>query len=268
MLNPSAPRKEILEEREDKEDKEREGSKGASRTPPHKSLVKPEGKPYTYAILQETSEEESETWIYFIRYQGNEEALKHLERQISSVLWEIDDGLCVYDMEMNYLVSERTAKEMTKVDLNHTSFHRKFDGKLKMIDLGFRSDDSTRRKMKRAFKVLGYGRIDEYIDEEDIDPEDMCDENDENNTSSEDESSSSSEEDERERRRERRREKRDEPRQEPVQKRREKREEHKPRAESDDEENNDKRRLPKVMQKVEIPRIAKIKQGKHKHRDK
>ena len=35
-------------------------------------------EPRKYAILQETSGEESESWLYFIRYQGNEEALAHL----------------------------------------------------------------------------------------------------------------------------------------------------------------------------------------------
>lgn len=128
---------------------------------------------YTYATLMETSGEESESWYYFIRYQGNEEALKHLSDQIESVDWYILDDLSTFDIEIGYLVSERTAKEMTKIDMNHTSFHRKFDGKLKKIDLGFKPRHSTEKKMSKAFDILSYGQIEDYVTDEDIDPEDM-----------------------------------------------------------------------------------------------
>ena len=127
----------------------------------------------TYAILQETSGEESESWLYFIKYQGNEDALSHLEKQLEKVDWYIVDDLSTFDLETNFLVCERTAKEMTKVDLNYYSFHRKFDGKLKNIDLGFKDHHSNEKKMSKAFNVLGYGKIEDFIDQEDIDPEDI-----------------------------------------------------------------------------------------------
>ena len=130
-----------------------------------------------YAILQETNGEENETWINFIRYKGNEDALEHLAKQFSTVEFYILDDLSTFDLETDYLVSELTAKEMSKVDLNHYSFHRKFDGVLKKIDLKLKDGQSNDRKLKNIFKVLGYGRIDEYIDEEDIDPEDMRENN-------------------------------------------------------------------------------------------
>jgi hypothetical protein len=126
-----------------------------------------------YAILQETNGGENETWINFIKYQGNEEALEHLGKQLSTVEFYILDDLSTFDLETDYLVSELTAKEMSKVDLNHYSFHRKFDGVLKKIDLKLKDKQSNDRKLKNVFKVLGYGRIDEYIDGEDIDPEDL-----------------------------------------------------------------------------------------------
>jgi hypothetical protein len=132
--------------------------------------------PYTYAILQETSGEEYETWLYFIRYQGNEEALAHLQKQLEEVEWYIIDDLSTFDLELNYLVSELTAKEMTKVDLNSTSFHRKFDGKLAMINLGFSPRDRNKKKIVKAYRALSYGRISKYIDEEDLDPEDLISE--------------------------------------------------------------------------------------------
>jgi len=148
-----------------------------------------ESKPlYTYATLMETSGEENESWYYFIRYQGNEEALRHLQDQLVKVDWYIVDDLSTFDLDLDYLVTEQTAKEMTKLDLNHTSHHRKFDGKMKDVDLRFKKKDSTEKMMTRAFDVLGYGQIEDYVSDEDIDPEDLTEAE-----SSEDESKSNSE---------------------------------------------------------------------------
>jgi len=147
---------------------------------------------YTYATLMETSGEESESWYYFIRYQGNEDALKHLNDQLEKVDWYVLDDLSTFDLEMNYLISEKTAKEMTKVDLNHTSFHRKFNGKLEKIDLRFTSRDKNDKKIKRVNDVLSYGKVEKYIGDEDIDPEDLTEQPDENENDSEPESSESS----------------------------------------------------------------------------
>lgn len=123
-----------------------------------------------YAILQETSGEECESWYYFLKYKGNEEALEHLNKQLESVEWYIIDDLSTFDLEIKNLVHEQTAKEMCNVDLNHYSFHRKFDGKLKKINLGFKDHYNNEKKMTKAFDVLGYGQIEDYIDKEDVDP--------------------------------------------------------------------------------------------------
>jgi hypothetical protein len=144
-----------------------------------------------YAILQETSGEENETWINFIKYQGNEDALAHLENQLKQIEFYIIDDLSTFDLETDYLVSELTAKEMTKVDLNHFSFHRKFDGKLKHIDLGLKQHYTNEKKIKKTFSVLGYGKIEDYIDQEDIDPEDLNNASSESETESETETESS-----------------------------------------------------------------------------
>ena len=146
---------------------------------------------YTYAILQETSGEECESWLYFIRYQGNEEALKHLQVQLQSVDWYILDDLSTFDLEMDHLVSENTAKDMIRVDLNHYSPHRKFDGVLKMIDIGLKSHHRNEKKMGKVFDVLGYGQIEDYIDNEEIDPNKLATGS-EAETSSEEEDTSSS----------------------------------------------------------------------------
>ena len=145
----------------------------------------------TYAILQETSGEESESWLYFIKYQGNEEALLDLGKQLEKIDWYIVDDLSTFDLETDFLVCEKTAKEMTKVDLNHCSFHRKFDGKLKKINLGLKDSYSNEKKMSKVFDVLGYGSIEDFIDQEDIDPEDIASEKDESEESEESEENNS-----------------------------------------------------------------------------
>jgi hypothetical protein len=149
---------------------------------------------YTYATFMETNEEEQESWYTFIRYQGNEANLKHLEEQINTVEWalEPEEGLSALTLELGYLVSENTAKEMTKVDLNSQMFHRKFDGIMKRVDLNFKSlkNESKRKRekindknMEKALDVVGYGSIDDYLTDEDVDEEDLVtsDENEDEN---------------------------------------------------------------------------------------
>lgn len=156
---------------------------------------------YRYVALQETSGEEFESWIYFIRLEGNEENLTHLKTQLDQVDWVIIDDLSTFDLDLEHTVSELTAKEMTKVELN-VYFHRKFNGTLQKINFGFKPKDSNKKKIKRVFDKLGYGQIDEFIDQEDIDPEDLAELNqgsesssdDDDDNSSSDESSSSSDE--------------------------------------------------------------------------
>lgn len=142
---------------------------------------------YTYATLLETNEAEMEAWNYFIRYQGNEEALRQLQSQLEQVDFYILEGLSTFDLEMDFLVCEKTAKEMTKLDLNSHSFHRKFDGVLKPIDFEFRKKDSNETKICKVFDTLGYGQIEDYIDNEDIDPEDLVEMDEDNNQSMEEE---------------------------------------------------------------------------------
>jgi len=149
----------------------------------------------TYAILQETSGEESESWLYFIKYQGNEEALSHLGKQLEKIDWYIVDDLSTFDLETNFLVSERTAKEMTKIDLNHYSFHRKFDGTLQKIDLGIKDHYSNEKRMSKVFDILGYGHIEDFIDQEDIDPEDIISHSESESHESDEESTSKTDRD-------------------------------------------------------------------------
>ena len=109
---------------------------------------------YTYATLQETNIEEHESWLTFIRYQENEDVLKHLREQLESVEWHCedeDDMESAFDLDTDYLVCNKTAKEITKLDLNCHMAHRKFDGKLKQINLELTaiSDEFTKKKRGR-----------------------------------------------------------------------------------------------------------------------
>jgi hypothetical protein len=141
-----------------------------------------------------------ESWYYFIRVEGNEENLKHLQEQLEDVDWYILDEYSTFDLDLEHYVSAQTAKEMSKVDLNHSSFHRKFDGELQKIDFGFSKKDKNKRKIKKVNDILGYGSIEDFIDDEDIDPEDLVSvsEDDTDNESFSSSSSSSSSESEEE----------------------------------------------------------------------
>ncbi len=121
-----------------------------------------------YAVLMETNGKELESWYYFIRHTGNEAALQHLSDQLDLVEWYILDDLSTFDIDLDNLVSERTAKEMTYLCLNAVSGHRKFDGKMEMIDFGFKPKDSNDKKIVRCFKKIGIGRLDDYVEDEDF----------------------------------------------------------------------------------------------------
>ena len=145
-----------------------------------------------YAILMETNDEEFEQWYYFIKVEGNEENLEYLHKQLEKIDWEIMEDLSAFELDMDYFVSAQTAKEMSKVSLNYYSDHRKFDGRLKMSDFDFRKKDGNETKICKVFDTLGYGKIEDYVSDEDIDEEDLCSDSD--STDEESISSSSSEE--------------------------------------------------------------------------
>ena len=138
----------------------------------------------SYVILMETNGKELESWYNCIRVEGNEAALEHLQAQLEKVDWYIVDDLSTFDLDMDHKISANTAKELTKIELNAVAFHRKFDGKLRKINLGFRRRDDNEAKICKAFDLLGYGQIDDYISDEDLDPEDLTDATDDSQISS------------------------------------------------------------------------------------
>jgi hypothetical protein len=152
-----------------------------------------------YAVLMETNCDHAESWYYFIKYVGNEENLKILKEQIESVdFCERYDEESLFDIDIVNLVSGTTAKEMTKLDLNSMSFHRKFDGTLQKIYFKFKKHYTEEKKISKINEVLGMGGIENYIDneDEDIDEDDLIDEEDlEDQEDQEDESSEDIEDD-------------------------------------------------------------------------
>lgn len=126
-----------------------------------------------YAILTETSAEEHETWYNFIKYEGNEEALSQLAKDLDKAeSYVLDEETSCFDMDINHLVTAQCAKEMSKVELNAVTFHRKFDGKMKSINFNFRKRDSQEDMILKIHRKLGNRKLERYIDEEDIDSED------------------------------------------------------------------------------------------------
>ena len=79
---------------------------------PSDNKYRTEGK---YVILMETNDEELEQWYYFLKVDGNQENLNHLQKQLEKVDWELMEDLSTFELDMDYFVSAQTAKEMSKV---------------------------------------------------------------------------------------------------------------------------------------------------------
>lgn len=122
---------------------------------------------FQYAILMETSGQECESWMNFIRYEGNEENLHFLQSQLEKVRFILIDDMSTFDLDLDHLVSEQTAKEMCSVDLNSYMFHRKFDGMLQRIDFQFSRRDNNEDRIAKVHELLGLGDIDQFVDGED-----------------------------------------------------------------------------------------------------
>jgi hypothetical protein len=121
----------------------------------------------SYVILCETSGEELEQWYYFIKYEGNEKALKYLNDQLEKVEMFVLDDLSTFDLDVENRVSETTAKEMTMIDVNSYTYHRKFNGKLQYIDFKLKKRDDNEDMMDKIHNMLAFGDIDKFIDNED-----------------------------------------------------------------------------------------------------
>jgi hypothetical protein len=122
----------------------------------------------TYVVLAESNGKHYETWYTFIKYEGNEKSLENLQSQLKKVEFYIIDDLSTFDLDLDNKVSAETARQMIRIEVNSVMPHRKFDGTLKNIDLGCRSKYSNDKNIVKAFDILGIGRIEQFIDGEDV----------------------------------------------------------------------------------------------------
>jgi hypothetical protein len=134
-----------------------------------------------YAILMETDGENCESIYYFIKHEGNDDALQALQTELNKIENQtIFDGVMNFDLDLEHLVSETTASEMIMLELNSSSFHRKFDGKMKTIDFKYKpsKEYNDEGRIIRIDAILGGGRIDRYVTDEFI-PSERADDSDE-----------------------------------------------------------------------------------------
>jgi len=139
-----------------------------------------------YIVLCETSGREFESWYNFIKYNGNEKALEYLQKQLEKIDMYILDDFSTFDLDLDHFFSGQTAKEMTKLEVNSYAFHRKFDGKMSMISLGLKKRDDNDDMLEKLFDKLGLGQVEEYIEDEDIDSDDLVTDSDNSSEGSSD----------------------------------------------------------------------------------
>ena len=132
-----------------------------------------------YVILCETNEHKSESWYYFLKYNDNEKELKYLYDQLDKIEMYLIEDMSTFDLDMEHLFSEQTAKEMIKLEVNSVSFHRVFTGKLQFINLELKKRDDNEDMLMKCYEILGMGQIEDYIDGEFIHPEDLIEEEEE-----------------------------------------------------------------------------------------
>ena len=138
---------------------------------------------HKYAILMETSGDDCESWYYFLKYEGNEDELKNIKTQFDTIDHNVlIDSVNIYDIEVDKLVSEQTAKEMCLLELNSVAYHRKFDGILKKVDFVFKDKDKDSHRLFKIHDVLRDGSIGDFIDSEDIPPEHVKSDSDDEST--------------------------------------------------------------------------------------
>lgn len=129
-----------------------------------------------YAILCETNGEEMEQWYTFIKHNGNETALKYLNDQLNKVDMYIVDDLSTFELDLENLISEQTAKEMIMIDINSYMDHRKFDGELQLIDFKLKKRDDNDAMLEKIHNKISFGDIDKYLDKEDLNGKEVVNE--------------------------------------------------------------------------------------------
>ena len=125
----------------------------------------------SYTTLFEISEKYAEAVYCFIKYNGNEEVIKQLKKDLSSIEWMLEEDQSAFELDVDHLVSATTASEIIKLDINCNLRNRMFVGKLESVPFGFKKHDDNERKMKKVNRLLSGTQIECYIDKEYIDLE-------------------------------------------------------------------------------------------------
>jgi len=120
-----------------------------------------------YAVLMETSGPDCESWYYFIKYEGNENALKHLSDQLSTIEEDVVyPDMSKFDIDLDNLVSLDCVNQMIMLELNSVTYHKRYDGKMKMIDLWFKQKDKDTKRLSKVDDVMGNGHMDNFLSDE------------------------------------------------------------------------------------------------------
>ena len=120
-----------------------------------------------YAVLMETSGPDYESWYYFIKYEGNEEALKYINDQLNEIVDDVVyEDMSKFDIDLVNLVSLECVNQMIMLELNSVTYHRRFDGKLQMIDFGFKKKDKDTKRLLKVDETIGNNLFENFIEDE------------------------------------------------------------------------------------------------------
>ena len=120
-----------------------------------------------YAVLMETSGPDYESWYYFIKYDGNEKALKFIKDQLDSIENDVVyDDMSKFDIDIDNLISLEAVNQFIMLELNSVMYHRRYDGKVDMIDFGFKKKDKDSKRLLIIDEMLSGGKIDIYVSDQ------------------------------------------------------------------------------------------------------
>lgn len=120
-----------------------------------------------YVVLMETSGPDCESWYYFIKHDGNEDALRFLSSQLESIDMDVVyEDMSKFDIDIENLISLEAVNQFIMLELNSVMYHRRYDGKLEMIDFGFKKSAKDSKRLLIIDEMLGGGKIDMYVSDQ------------------------------------------------------------------------------------------------------
>jgi hypothetical protein len=120
-----------------------------------------------YAVIMETSGPDCESWYYFVKYEGNEDALKHLGDQLALVEDDVVySDMSKFDIDLENFVTLECVNQMIMLELNSVTYHMRYDGKMKTINLGFKNKDKDTKRLSKIDDIIGNGNMDKFLSDE------------------------------------------------------------------------------------------------------